>query len=130
VCSASIQKGERVRSLDPLSEFSFSPLIPPVGFLCRESTGTQMNQAAASLVSIMEDYESFRYGESLSLYLFFIQIFFGNIILRHLMRANLLLFSVTSVLYARHCVGLEHVSFLDQLAHTLRIRSFDVGQSL
>ena len=62
--------------------------------------------------------------------LFFIQIFLGNIILRYLMRANLLLVSVTSVFYARHCVSLERVSFLDQLGHTLRIRTFDVGQSL
>ena len=54
----------------------------------------------------------------------------GNIILRHLMRANLFLVSVTSVFHARHCVGLERVSFLDQLGHTLRIRTFDVGQSL
>ena len=46
------------------------------------------------------------------------------------MRANLLLVSVTSVFHARHCVGLERVSFLGQLGHTLRIRTFDVGQSL
>src|ERR1035438_2640129 len=59
--------------------------------------------------------------------LFFIQIFLGNIILRYLMRANLLLVSVTGVFYARHCVGLERVSFLDQLAHALRIRTLDVG---
>jgi hypothetical protein len=38
--------------------------------------------------------------------------------------------SDTSVFYACHCVGLERVSFLDQLGHTLRIRTFDVGQSL
>jgi hypothetical protein len=62
--------------------------------------------------------------------LLFIQILAGNIVLRHLMRANLLLVIVTSVFYARHCVGLERVSFLDQLGHTLRIRTFDVGQSL
>jgi hypothetical protein len=95
----------------------------------RESTGKQMNEAAASLVRIMEGYESYRRGESLSLSIF-IQIFLGNIILRYLMRANLLLVIVTSVFYARHCVGLERVSFLDQLGHTLRIRTFDVGQSL
>lgn len=62
--------------------------------------------------------------------LLFIQILAGNIILRHLMRANLLLVRVTSVFYAPHCVGLERVSFLDQLGHTLRIRTRDVGQSL
>ncbi len=37
---------------------------------------------------------------------------------------------LASVFYARHCVSLERVSFLDQLGHTLRIRTFDVGQSL
>jgi hypothetical protein len=47
-----------------------------------------MNQAAASLVRIMEDYESYRYGESFSLSILYPDIF-GNIILRHLMRANL-----------------------------------------
>jgi hypothetical protein len=62
--------------------------------------------------------------------LLFIPILAGDIILRHLMRANLLLASFTSVFHARHCVGLERVSFLDQLGHTLRIRTFDVGQSL
>ena len=77
----------------------------------------------------MEGYESYRRGESLSLSIF-IQIFLGNIILRYLIRTNLLLVIVTSVFYARHCVGLERVSFLDQLGHTLRIRTFDVGQSL
>jgi len=56
-----------------------------------------MNEAAASLVRIMEGYESYRRGESLSLSIFLIQIFLGNIILRHLMRMNLLLVSVTSV---------------------------------
>src|ERR1039458_1733667 len=60
--------------------------------------------------------------------LLFIQILAGNIILRHFMRANLLLVSATSVFYARHCVGLERVSFLDQLGHTLRIRTFDVDR--
>ncbi len=62
--------------------------------------------------------------------LLFIQILAGNIILRHLVRANLLLVSVTSVFHACHCVGLERVSFLDQLGHTLRICTFDVGQPL
>jgi hypothetical protein len=33
----------------------------------RESTGKQMNQAAAWLVMIMEGYESYRRGQSLSL---------------------------------------------------------------
>jgi hypothetical protein len=45
--------------------------------------------------------------------LFFIQIFAGNIILRHLMRANLPLIVAVGVLHASHHVGLERVSFLD-----------------
>ena len=54
----------------------------------------------------------------------------GNTILRHLMRANLFLVGVTSVFHPHYCVGLERVSFLEQLLYTLRIRTFDVGQSL
>jgi len=42
----------------------------------------------------------------------FIPVFAGNIILRHLMRANLFLVSVTSVFHPHYCVGLERVSFL------------------
>src|SRR5260370_381352 len=62
--------------------------------------------------------------------LLFIQIFAGNIILRHLVRANFLLISVPSVFHARHYVGLERVSFLEQLVDTLRIRTLDAGQPL
>jgi hypothetical protein len=40
-------------------------LIPLPVF--RESTGKQMNQAAAWLVMIMQGYESYRRGQSLSL---------------------------------------------------------------
>ena len=61
---------------------------------------------------------------------FFIPIFAGNIILRHLMSTNLPLISVLGVFHAFHRLGLERVSFLEQLVHTLRIRAFDVGQSL
>jgi hypothetical protein len=59
--------------------------------------------------------------------LIFIQIFAGNIILRHLMRANFPLNPAPGVFHASHDFGLERVSFLDELAHTLRIRSLDVG---
>ena len=62
--------------------------------------------------------------------LLFIQIFAGNIVLRHLMRANFLFIGVPGVFHDRHYVGLERVSFLEQLADTLRIRTFDAGQSL
>src|SRR6266850_4864968 len=54
----------------------------------------------------------------------------GNIVLRHLMRVNFPLVSVIGVFHALHHVGLERVSFLEQLVHTLRIRTLDVGQSL
>src|SRR6266481_10165919 len=50
--------------------------------------------------------------------------------LRHLMCAHFPLVSVPGVLHALHHVGLERVSFLEQLVHTLRIRTFDVGQPL
>jgi hypothetical protein len=55
--------------------------------------------------------------------LLFFQIFAGNIILRHLMRANFLLVRVPGVFHALHHLGLERVSFLKQLVHTLRIRA-------
>src|SRR3981081_337706 len=59
-----------------------------------------------------------------------IQILARNIILRHFMRSNFPLVSVPGVFHALHHVGLERVSFFEQLVHTLRIRSLDVGQSL
>ena len=62
--------------------------------------------------------------------LIFVQIFVGNIILGHFMRVNFVLISVPCVFDARHYFGLERVSFLDQLVDTLRVRAFDVGQSL
>ena len=65
-----------------------------------------------------------------ALCLVFLQIFTGYVILRNLMRTNLPLISVPSLFHARHYIGLERVSFLDQLVDTLRIRTFDVGQSL
>jgi hypothetical protein len=46
-------------------------------------------------------------------------MFTGNIILRHLMRANFLLISVPGVFYSLHYVRLEVVSFLEQLADAL-----------
>lgn len=45
--------------------------------------------------------------------LFFIQIFAGNIVFRHLVRANFLFFGVPSALHASDNVGLERVPFLD-----------------
>src|SRR5467141_266093 len=46
------------------------------------------------------------------------------------MRANFHLVSVPGVFDALHHIGLERISFLKQLVHTLRIRTFDIGQSL
>src|SRR6266446_2141724 len=60
----------------------------------------------------------------------FIQILAGNIVLRHLMRANFPLVSVIGVFDALHHVGLERVPFFEQLVDTLRIRTLDIGQSL
>src|SRR5882762_2757844 len=74
--------------------------------------------------------ETFRTGMIRSLTTLFIQILTGNIILRHLMRANFPLVSVLGVFDALYHVGFERVSFLEQLVHTLRIRTLDVGQSL
>src|SRR5260370_22200859 len=48
-----------------------------------------------------------------SLALIFIQIFAGNIILRHLMRAHFPLIVAPGVLHAAYDFGLERVSFLD-----------------
>jgi hypothetical protein len=78
----------------------------------------------------VSDHELYRCRESQSLTALFIQILAGNIILRHLVRANFLLISVPRVFHARHYVGLERVSFLEQLVDTLRIRTLDAGQSL
>ena len=72
------------------------------------------------------DYHLNRRGKS-ARSLLFVQIFAGNIVLRHLMRANFPTLSVPSVFHAHHYVGLEGVSFLEQLLYTLRIRTFDVG---
>ena len=62
--------------------------------------------------------------------LLFVLILPGNIILRHFMRANFRLVSVPGVFHALHRFGLERVSLLEQLVHTLGIRTLDVGQSL
>ncbi len=39
---------------------------------------------------------------------------------------NFLLVSVSRVLYSRNSVGLERISFLNQLIHTFGIGAFDV----
>jgi len=62
--------------------------------------------------------------------LFFVQIFAGNIVLRHLVRANFLLVSVVSAFDTSNDVGFECIPFLDQLVDALRIRSLETGQSL
>jgi hypothetical protein len=62
--------------------------------------------------------------------LIFIAILARNIILRDFVRVNFSLVGVAGVLHALHCLGLERVSFLEQLVHTLGIRTFNAGQSL
>src|SRR5207302_6261113 len=59
-----------------------------------------------------------------------VQIFIRNIVLWHLARANLPFISGLGVLHARHNVGFESVTFLEQLVDTLRICTFDSGYSL
>jgi len=133
VCSA-FQSGERVPSLDTPRSRSFRsyPRYHLLDFFASwQGVNRETDERGRGLAGpgLWEDTDLT--GAKRAYHsLFFIQIFLGNIILQYLMRANLLLVSVTSVFDARHCVGLERVSFLDQLGHTLRIRTFDVGQSL
>jgi hypothetical protein len=58
------------------------------------------------------------------------QILAGNIILRHLVRANFAFVGISGIFHALHHLGLERVSFLEQFVHAFRIRAFQVGQSL
>src|SRR5438445_4580617 len=127
-------------SLPPVSQTPMPSPMPSSRLLTRHSandrsgsTSTRRKMAARlsmlSLIGIVEEYEL--YGrEKVAYSLLFVQIFAGNIILRHLVRANFLLISVPGVFDARHYVGLERVSFIEQLVDTLRIRTFDAGQSL
>jgi hypothetical protein len=92
----------------------------------RVSTGKQMNEGAASLVKIMGGCESYC-AERTYHSLFFIQIFLGNIILWHLMRANFPFISAPGVFHARHYVSFKRVSLFEQLVDTLRIRTLDAG---
>src|SRR5713101_2321982 len=62
--------------------------------------------------------------------LFLIQIFAGNVILRHFVSANFLFVGPVGGFDARHYSGFERVSFLNQLVHTLRISACVLGQSL
>ena len=55
----------------------------------------------------------------------FIAILAGNIILGHFVGVDFLPVGIPGVLHALHGVGLERVSFLEQLVHTLGIRSFE-----
>src|SRR5258708_20630071 len=61
--------------------------------------------------------------------LFFIPILAGNVILRHLMRANFPLVRAFGVFHALHHLGLERVSLLKQLVrseeHTSELQSPD-----
>jgi len=59
-----------------------------------------------------------------------LSVFVGDIILRHLMRPNWPRVRARGVFHALHHIGLERVSFLQQLGHTFRICVFNIGQSL
>jgi len=130
VYSATISKGgtSALTGYSPVSEFSFLPSIPPVGFLCQVAGSQPRNRRGRGLAG--QDYRRIRIlparREPLTLY-FFIQIFLGNIILRYLMRANFPLISAPGVFHARHYVSFERVSLFEQLVDTLRIRTLDVG---
>jgi predicted RNA binding protein YcfA (HicA-like mRNA interferase family) len=62
--------------------------------------------------------------------LILIAVLAGNIILGDFVRVNFSFVGVAGVLHALHRLGLERVSLLEQLVHTLRIRTFEAGQSL
>jgi nucleoside permease NupC len=61
--------------------------------------------------------------------LIFVEIFLGNIVFGYFAGANLLII-VSSAFHAVYDIGLKGIAFLEQFAHTLRISSFNVGQSL
>ena len=60
--------------------------------------------------------------------LVFVQIFFGDVILWHLVSVDFAL--VSGVFHSFHHVGLERIPFLEELVDTLRLRAGNVGQSL
>src|ERR1700740_2332479 len=57
--------------------------------------------------------------------LLFIHMLARNVIPPHLMRANFPLVSALGVFHALHHLGLERVSFLEQLVHTFRVGSLN-----
>jgi len=67
----------------------------------------------------------FSQARSMSFQLFesgiFVQVLAGNIIFRHFTGVDFPLVVILSLFYPRYYVGLESVSFLQQLLDTLRI---------
>ena len=62
--------------------------------------------------------------------LFFVQIFARDVVLRYLTGANFLPIAFSGVFDARYDPCLERVSLFQQLVHTFRIDTFNVGQAL
>jgi hypothetical protein len=62
--------------------------------------------------------------------LVFVQILARHVILWHLVGVDFLLVGVVGSLHTANHVGLERVPFLEQFVDALRIRGFEVGQSL
>ena len=63
-------------------------------------------------------------------HLILIQVFAGNIVFGHLVRADLPPVGVLGILYTGDRVGLEGVPFREQLIDTFGIRAFNRGNSL
>src|SRR4051812_19079951 len=63
-------------------------------------------------------------------WLFLVQIFFRDVVLRHLARMNFLLVGVIGFFHPRAPARLERVSFIEQLVHAFRIRALTVGKAL
>ena len=71
-----------------------------------------------------------RHTRRTGLLLVFVQIFAGDIVLRHFVRVNFPSLAGLGGLHAHYYVGLEGVSFLEQFIYTLGTCTFKIGQSL
>jgi len=70
--------------------------------------------------------ESMAFKSSSCRCLLFIQIFVGNVVLRHLMRSNFSLIRVCGFYSTNHS-GFERIAFLEQLGDAFRIRTLEPG---
>ena len=62
--------------------------------------------------------------------LFFVEIFGGNIVFRHFMGFDFPLVGIRGILHAFDDFGFKRIALFEQLAHTFRIGTFNVRQSL